>query len=348
MADTVLKGKKALDMALVGCGAISQTGYLPALSSLSEVRCRCLVDANKSLADKLAKRWSIPESTNDLEFALERVDAVILAVPNHLHAPLSLAALARGKGVLCEKPLARTSDEVHQMVEAARQAGVPLAAAMILRQYSSLRYLQHFFPWEDLGEVREIRGCYGIPLNWPVSNLNLFDPEKSGGGVLIDVGVHLLDALFWTLSIENVEVLEYADDNAGGVEAEARGRLLIKLPSAAEAVPCAFEVSRLTRLSNCLDILGEKASLRVPLLPGEMSVIFEAEGSSRVLKSGEEHVTWKDCFGEQIRSFSALLRGEASTLATGESQIPVLETVEACYARRTPFRLPWQEYVLWG
>ena len=348
MADTVLKGKKVPDMALVGCGAISQTEYLPAFSSLSEVRCRCLVDTNKGLVEKLAKRWSIPESTNDLEFALERVDAVILAVPNHLHAPLSLAALARGKAVLCEKPLARTSDEVHQMVEAARQARVPLVAAMILRQYSGLRHLQHSFPWEDLGEVREIRGCYGIPLNWPISNLDLFDPEKSGGGALIDVGVHLLDALFWALSIESVEVVEYADDSAGGVEAEARGRLLIKLPSAAEPVPCAFEVSRLARLSNCLDILGEKASLRIPLLPGEMPVISEAEGSSRVLKSGEGNATWKNLFEEQIRSFSGLLRGEASTLATGESQIPVLETVEACYARRTSLRLPWQEYVLWS
>jgi len=71
---------KPLRLALVGGGAVSQQGYLPALASVPEVHCRFLVDVNKELAAALAKKWRIPEFTDDYDRALEAVEAVVLTV----------------------------------------------------------------------------------------------------------------------------------------------------------------------------------------------------------------------------------------------------------------------------
>ena len=122
-------GKKVMtqpvEIALVGCGAIAQRGYLPALSLVPNVRCLWLVDVNRKLAETLARRFRIPKATDDYLSAVEQVEAVILAVPSHLHAPMALEALERGKAVLCEKPLGRTTQEVHKMVAASERVGVP-------------------------------------------------------------------------------------------------------------------------------------------------------------------------------------------------------------------------------
>ena len=335
--------REPLDVALAGCGAIAQTAYLPAFASVKELRCRFLVDANQQLAQDSAKQWRVGGIATDLRSVVDQVEAVIVAVPNHLQAPLSLLSLEHGKAVLCEKPLARTVSESLTMVEAAERVRVPLMAAMIMRQYVGLSQVRESFPHQELGEVREVNGCYGVPLDWPSSSLALFDREKSGGGALIDLGVHLLDALFWALSVSSVEVLEYADDNAGGMEAEARGRLLIGLASRPETVPFSFQVSRLRRLSNCLRIVGERASLHVSLAD-QPARVSEVGGGDRILGQ-ESQRNWQDCFADQLRQFSAAVRGEPSNLAGGESQITVLETVEACYGRRKSLGFPWLECV---
>ena len=81
-----------VSVALIGCGAIAQNGYLPALSLVDEVRCLWLIDAQRGLAQGLANRWKIPHAGEDFGVVLERgdVEAVILAVPNHLHCSMTL------------------------------------------------------------------------------------------------------------------------------------------------------------------------------------------------------------------------------------------------------------------
>ena len=216
---------KPLELALVGCGAIAQAGYLPALARVPEARCLWLVDLRRPLAKRLARRWRIPHVATDLGAVLDRVEAVILAVPNHLHAPMGLLALERGRAVLCEKPLGRTAAEVRGMVAASRKAGAALAAGMIFRQYPGLQAIRGARVQDMLGRVREIRARYGTPLDWPLMSPDFFAREQAGGGALLDLGVHVLDALLWLFSPQGASVLEYEDDGESRVEAEARARL---------------------------------------------------------------------------------------------------------------------------
>lgn len=335
-----------LEVALVGCGAIAQVGYLPALRLVPEVRCRWLVDVQRGLAEHAARRWGIPRVAAEMAVVLDAVEAVILAVPNHLHASLAREALARGRAVLCEKPLARTADEVRAMVAAARDADVPLVAGMIVRQYPGLQRVRARCPWEALGEVREITARYGIPLDWPVASTALLERERAGGGAWLDKGSHLLDAVLWAIDAKGASILDYRDDAFDGLEAEARGRLSVTLPSGV-AVPCLVEVSHLRRLDNRIAVVGERASLAIPLSGTKGPVLTVGSDPPRPLDASLALRGGPECFAAQLRGFARRVRGLDSPCADGESQIPVLELIEAGYAIRQALTHPWHAYAAW-
>lgn len=345
-------GKKVMtqpvEIALVGCGAIAQRGYLPALPLVPEVRCLWLVDAQKRLAETLARRFGVPNATDDYFSAVQQVEAVILAVPTHLHARMALEALERGKAVLCEKPLGRTAEEVSGMLAASERVGAPLVAGMIFRQYPGLQQIQAAFPWDTLGKVQEIRASYGCRLDWPVSGPSFFDREMAGGGVLLDLGVHLVDSLFWILSLKDASVTEYCDDGESGLESEARASLTVRIAESREVIPCLLEVSRFRRLRNCIEVLGEKASLLIPFSSTDTPPRLREDGESRpAFPDSAPPRSETDCFGEQIKAFARRVRGREANSAAGESQVHVLEIIESCYAVRKSLAFSWQDYGPW-
>lgn len=338
--------KSPVRIALVGCGAIAEEGYLPALSRAREVSCRILVDIRQDLAERLSRKWKIPSASNDFASCLAQVDAVVLSVPNHRHASMAIEALRAKKAVLCEKPLARSVEEAHSMIECAKSEDAFLAAGMILRQYPPLRFLRDHFPWDSLGIVQRINADYGIPLNWPVSGPYFFDKKMMGGGALIDQGVHLIDTLWWILGLKDAQVHEYFDDADAGVEAEAQGLLSLKLPFQEPEAPCRFNVSRLRPLSNSLEIFGNKAALKIPLSFQDAPLLIHPDGSSERLRVPLGS-SWTDCFAEQLKALAAGWSREPSALAEGTSQLAPLRLIEECYRKRKPLRRPWEDHVAW-
>ena len=340
---------KAVTIALIGCGAVAQKGYLPALALLNEVRCRWVIDAQGQLAQALAQRWKIPHAADDYGLALEdpEVEAVILAVPNHLHASMTLDALAKKKAVLCEKPLARTAMEARKMVEVAEQTHLPLVAGMTFRQYPPLQQIQKAFPWEVLGRIREVRASYGFPLDWPLSSPYLFDREKVGGGVLIDQGIHLVDSLFWVLSLREASVEEYFDDGESRMESEVKAHLSLALPEGRGQAPCLLEASRLRRLGNQIELFGDRASLVIPLSSTESPQLQNGNFPRPVFEHPVTPRSGTGCFAEQLRAFAKRIRGLEANCAEGMSQVRVMELVESCYMSRKPLTSMWETYEPW-
>src|SRR3954470_21988119 len=99
---------RTLNIAIVGCGGITLQNHLPGLALCPEVKVTALCDTNPATLERAAREsGAVITSTNWEEIALrDDVDAVIIATPNVFHKPIALAAIARGKHVLCEKPLA--------------------------------------------------------------------------------------------------------------------------------------------------------------------------------------------------------------------------------------------------
>lgn len=191
--------ERRLRVGVIGCGAgtFHLEGYkeeprvdLVALAGLDTDRCR-----------ELAAKYDVPQTYGDYSELLAHgdIDAVSVVVPNHLHLPVTLAALEAGKHVLVEKPLARTVVEGEQMVEAARAADKVLAIAFNRRARHDVSLVRQQVEQGALGRIYHAKAFWyrrsGIPGlgSWFTSK------ELAGGGPLIDLGVHVLDMALYMM-----------------------------------------------------------------------------------------------------------------------------------------------------
>lgn len=126
-----------------------------------------------------------------------KLDGVVIATPNALHAPQTLAALERGLAVFCQKPLALDAGEAREMVAAARKADRLLGVDYSYRFTDGARELKRIVETGELGRIFSLElvfhNAYGPDKPW------CFDPRLAGGGALMDLGVHLIDLAFWLL-----------------------------------------------------------------------------------------------------------------------------------------------------
>jgi len=147
------------------------------------------------------------EMVPDLEAMLGLgLDGVVIATPSALHAEQSIQALESGAAVFCQKPLGRTADEVAQVDRAARAADRLLKVDLSYRFTAGMERIAGLVRRGALGRVHAIdltfHNAYGPDKAW------FYDPAQSGGGCVMDLGVHLVDLALWTLGFPEVEAVE--------------------------------------------------------------------------------------------------------------------------------------------
>jgi predicted dehydrogenase len=150
-----------INFALIGCGGITLQNHLPGLAVCPGVKVEALCDTDQGVLERAQALTDATTVTRNYKDALERDDihAVIIATPNSLHAPIALDAVAHGKHVLCEKPLAMNHAEALQMADAAERANVRHMTAFTYRFVPAMRYLSYLVTRGDLGEFYHYRSC---------------------------------------------------------------------------------------------------------------------------------------------------------------------------------------------
>jgi predicted dehydrogenase len=150
-------------------------------------------------AAEFAARHGVERSGADWLAAVsaDDVDAVVVGTPNSLHHPQSMAAIAAGKHVLVDKPMALDTAEAAEMRDAALAAGVTLCVGHMWRYRDEVTALRDRIAAGDLGRVIRTRG-YGIHAGWGPTGW-FRDPVLSGGGALIDMGIHAIDTVRFLL-----------------------------------------------------------------------------------------------------------------------------------------------------
>ena len=122
-------------LAIVGCGGITLQNHLPGIAMCGGARLTALCDANAQTLERAQAQTGVGVGSTDFQEVVVRedVDAVIIATPNLFHGPIAQAAIAAGKHVLCEKPIAMNYQEAKAMAEAADQAGLRHMTAFTYR-----------------------------------------------------------------------------------------------------------------------------------------------------------------------------------------------------------------------
>ncbi|MGC8991284.1 MAG: Gfo/Idh/MocA family protein, partial [Verrucomicrobiia bacterium] len=181
-------------IAIIGCGSISLQNHVPGIRLCPEAKLAALCDSDPRALDRARQQTGVAVCEIDYAEIVRRddVDAVIIATPNHMHARIALAAVANGKHVLCEKPLALTGVEALAMAEAAEKAGVRHMTAFTYRFVPAMRYLRHLVRRGDLGEPYHYRSCR--LQDWGKRNLGWRQIKSMAGtGELGDMLSHRID-----------------------------------------------------------------------------------------------------------------------------------------------------------
>lgn len=215
---------KTIHWGIIGVGNVTEVKSGPALYKAEHSSLVAVMRRTAELVEDYARRHQIPRWTTDADTLIHdpEVDAVYIATPPNTHLEYTLRVAAAGKPVYVEKPMARTHDECQRMIQACEDAGVPLFVAYYRRKLPRFEQARRLIQEGALGEIRAVRLTltYPTPTNLHRDRLPWrFDPLQAGGGLLLDVGSHMLDWIDHALG-PIASVAGFAGNQAGLYPAE--------------------------------------------------------------------------------------------------------------------------------
>lgn len=191
-----------LRVALVGCGAQSQVAHIPALRQNRLVNLVALCDTDIRKLNHLCNLHQVPRRYLDFDDlkADEGIDAVVIATPNHLHAPMAVAAMEYGKDVLCETPLGLNADDARLMVDTATREGRKLMPCLNTRLRPDVQTVRRFIDGGELGRIYYSKtGWLQGRSGWSIEGWRR-EMLRAGGGAFLSLGTALLDFSLWLLA----------------------------------------------------------------------------------------------------------------------------------------------------
>jgi predicted dehydrogenase len=348
---------KIVQVGLVGCGAVSQMYYTPALKELERLKLlqvKALVDPNPENMAQLSKAFPAAVPVNNLS-ELPKLDIAmaIVASPPRFHAEQAIRLLRSGLSVLCEKPMATSVAEGEAMVEVASAVDGVLAIGLFRRFLPATQAISQVLSLNILGKVKSFYCYEGGKFGWPVQSASFFQKSTAQGGVLLDIGVHLLDLLIWWWG-QPVEVI-YEDDAMGGIEANCHLTLRF-----AQGFSGQVRLSRDCSQPNRYVIQCEKGWLSWNVNAAEQIQIGFHEASfalnAQLHENREENglptlgqpaFTFQQSFISQLCNVVAAIHGAEPLVVPGEQGLQSLKLIEHCYGHRSLMPMPWfseQEY----
>ena len=272
-------GDNKIDLAICGMGNFAKKRILPALISCPNIDLVAVVDRSMTKLEFLPdiKYFS---SLSDL-LRSNYADAVYIATPNYLHYPQTLLCLEAGRHVLCEKPMALSSKDCESMITIAQEFKLQLTVGHMLRYSPVLQEVRRLLQCGKLGALASIRVgfCYDLPESrrpWALRR------EFSGGGALIDAGVHCIDTVRFLIG-DPVIALDARMDSHGprGIE---------------QIAACHFKVAGISGSLSVCSKAPYSSNLTVFGDDGEIAVdSFAACWDGATLK----HVSYKDLSMDQ-------------------------------------------------
>src|SRR5438270_383574 len=206
------KGKK-VRYAVVGLGYIAQNAVLPAFAHARNSELTALVSDSPAKLKKLSKKYSVPHTYSYEEYSecLEsgEVDAVYIALPNHMHRDYTEAAANAGVHVLCEKPMAVTEEDCQAMIAAAEKNKIKLMIAYRLHFEEANLKAVELVQSGKLGEPRIFDSIFTMQVK--PGNVRL--RREKGGGTLYDIGIYCINAARYLFRAEAEEVFGTAENS---------------------------------------------------------------------------------------------------------------------------------------
>lgn len=204
-------------IAVIGCGRIAKNAHFPAFAKMENVRVKYACDILPEKAGKLKEEYPLIENViSEYKIALadSEVDAVFVLTPNFAHYTVTMDALRAGKHVFCEKPITVNYALSREMAQEAEKQGRILNIGVCNRYHKSVEMLEELNRQGRFGNIYHVYCSFRSFRSIPGLGGAFTTKEQSGGGVLIDWGVHFLDLILYILGgakLKNVTCDAYCE-----------------------------------------------------------------------------------------------------------------------------------------
>jgi len=317
-------------IAVIGLGSVAQMVHLPNLMKIKNAELSAVAEINKNRLIQVADKFNIKKRFHNYSDLLndDQTDAIIISTPTHLHKQIAIDCLNSGKDVLVEKPLARNSREGAEIIECARKNNKKLMVGM------NLRYRPDSMLIRSLIDAGEIGDPYYIKCGWvrkQSSSEKWFNKrEEAGGGVILDLGINLVDLALWLADYPQTISITTKNYQHNSRNLEDTSISFIRCE---KSITISIEASwkmaegKDTFFAN---VYGTKGS--VGINPFKLIKVIDVEqidlGSTAVESPAE---AFKKSYLNELKSFIGAIKGLNPVYSSGEEALQLLKIAETMY-----------------
>jgi len=329
-----MKNTHMVRIGVIGLGQIALKAHLPGFSKVSGCRLTAVQSSRQAHARRTAEQFGVPLVHRDWRklLASDQVDAVSITTPNATHFPIALKAIQEGKHVLVEKPMTVTTQEAKTLIAVASRSKRVLMVHHNMRFDPAVRTAERLLRKGTIGEVLAFKCSltHRGPRAWNPKADWFFDPKRSGGGVLMDLGPHVFDSLAFLLGdqaclVAATVVPGLASRKGTSLGPESHCACLLRFRRGAVGTVNLGWID--TAYQNRFYFFGSKGTLSLNLAKGD-PITVQSRG-----KDGKEFPALDpDSFAPSLyEHFVDCVRTGRASSVPGEAGLRTLELIEEGY-----------------
>ena len=346
---TVNAVNRKLKVGVIGAGSISGS-HLQGYSVCADAELVAVCDLNEDRAKAAADKFGAARVYTDYRelLANPEIEAVSVCTWNNTHGEISIAALEAGKHVLCEKPLCKTVAEAERVEAAANRSGRVFQVGFVRRYAANTELLRRFIDAGELGEIYYAKASclrrLGNPGGW------FSDIERSGGGPLIDIGVHVIDVIWYLMGrpkvksvsgntyrklgnrshIENLGFYKAADYDAARNDVEDMANALIRFENGASMFVDVSFTLHAGKDEMSVKLYGDKGGAEIE---PELAIVGERHNTIVNLSPQVDNrgFDFQGSFNREIAHFTDSCLGRKMTLSPVQDGVEITKVLSAVY-----------------
>lgn len=329
---------------VIGCGGIADRRTLPGMMLADNAELIAVMDKNPESAARCKEKYGAKYAfTNEADLlALDEIQAVYIASPVFAHKEQAFAAAKAGKDILIEKPVGMTSEEAEEIAAYCEEQGVKLGVGFMMRFHAYHQAMKELVQSGKIGEIVSARAQLTC---WYPEMENCWRQEKrlSGGGAMMDMGVHCIDLIRYITGLEVKEAAGICGNQIFKYDVEDAGAVIMRLENGAIAyVDANFNIP--DAAAKCkIEFYGTKGSIfaqgtisqveggEIEVLCADDSAGYDANQDRNDVAPVDICVEFGNMYTKEIEAFGRAVMGECEVPITAKDAIMSQKVVEAAY-----------------
>jgi predicted dehydrogenase len=318
-----------IGIALIGAGNVAQNVHIPILKKLPNANLIAVCDQNKSHARAIAEKFNIPHYCKSVDelLEIEGIQAVDICATTDAHAEIAVACMESGRDILVEKPLARTFKEAKYIADSAEKNGTKLMVGMNHRFRPDNMMLKSAVENGELGNIFYVKA--GIIQERSSQQKWLSKADVSGGGVMIDLGIVIVDLILWIYNFAEVRSVNASMFHHQTKSVEDVVIATINFENGSVATfEASWSLMRPEDLYYC-NVFGKKGSAYT----APFRLVQKKEGEFFTMGAAglQPGIYYGKSYENELKHFINAVSGHVPVVSTGKEAVDRMRIVEALY-----------------